>query len=71
MLRFVQVIVAVLTIALLYSALWEHDLGMSTINGALDGLFGWSLRAIVKFHFPSSNEENSDKGLIGKILSKL
>lgn len=43
-----------LTAAILYATFATKDYKVAGINGLLDGLFGWSLKTIVKFHYPSS-----------------
>jgi hypothetical protein len=67
---FVLACVASLTIAFLFCLFQHQKAGPTTISGLLDGVFGWCLRAIIKFHFPSSGSDE-DKGFVGNILSKL
>jgi hypothetical protein len=50
-------IVSLLTIAVLYATFFRQDVKLAGINGALDGLFGWCLKIIVRFHFPTIKEK--------------
>jgi hypothetical protein len=41
------------------------------ISGLLDGILGWCLRTIIKFHFPGGEPEKAESGSGSKILGKL
>jgi hypothetical protein len=58
---FVLAVVSVLTVALLYCIFWHQTTAPTSISGLLDGLFGFCLREIIKFHFPSKTTKREDK----------
>jgi hypothetical protein len=59
-------IVVLLTIAILYATFFRQDVKLAGINGGLDGIFGWCLKIIVRFHFPTK-----EKGIVTSIKEKL
>lgn len=55
-----------LTIAVLYATFRNGNFHLAAINALLDGLFGWCLKIIVRFHFPAA-----EKGIIPQLKEKL
>lgn len=55
-----------LTVAVFYATFRKGNVQLAAINAALDGLFGWCLKIIVRFHFPAV-----EKGIIPKLKEKV
>jgi hypothetical protein len=63
---FVMSWVGIFSVALLYSIFADKGKAAVATSGGLDGLFGWCLRTIIKFHFPPK-----DKSVVQRLVDKV